>query len=231
MKYAKLVVPVLALTMVMSACSQKAEETTTTAAETTTEATTTEDETETEDIEDEEDCEEDWEETIETVIPDQSMPIDENYMKYYDYKAYYSLDFASEEPEAKEEDFTDEILKEDFKKLVADGFTVNSAEADAVFLVGEGFVDDENNPIAYLYRGFSSYKDSDDSYTAVSEYIVSQEIIDQLPYIKGEEKDGIITYTEDEKVQCPRDAAITYDPSTQLLKIEMSYTYDLDAVG
>ena len=54
MKYAKLVVPVLALTMVMSACSQKAEETTTTAAETTTEATTTEAETETEDIEDEE---------------------------------------------------------------------------------------------------------------------------------------------------------------------------------
>lgn len=233
MKYAKLVVPVLALTMVMSACSKNAEETTTTtAAETTTEATTTAAENESADDENEEVDDEEWEdEEWEPVYPDQTMEIDENYMKYYDYKTYYDMDFMSEQTQAKEEEIADDVLKEDYKKLVADGYTVYTADSEAAYLVGEGFYDNDNNGIAYLYRGITGYKESDNSYSTIREYIVSPEILDKLDYIKGEEKDGIITYTEDENKLCPTGATITYDTATQVLKFDNTFEFDPNAVG
>ena len=231
MKYAKLVVPVLALTMVMSACSNKAEETTesTTAAETTTEATTTE--TEAEDTEADEESEEGMEEDWEPFFPDQNIEIDENYMKYYDYQKYYDMDFMEEQPEAKEEEITDDILKEEYKKLVADGFKVYTADSEAAYLSGEGFYDDDMNGIAYLYRGITGYIDTEDSYRCVREYIVSQEILDQLDYIKGEEENGIITYKEADNKQCPTGATITYDTANQLLKFDYTLVFDGEAVG
>ena len=233
MKYSKLVIPVLALSMVMAGCSKKTEETTAAP----TEETTTAAETTTEDV----DWDEGWEEDEEfddecppgwsQEIPDQSMEIDENYMKYYDYEAFYALDFSEEEKTATEADITDDALKEDFKKFVDDGYKMYTADEQAKYLMGEGFVNEDTAPIAYLYRGFTAYKETPNSVDTINEYLVPQEIIDKMPYVKVEEKDGIIVYEDDEAVTCPREGEITYDPSTQILKVEIYFEFEGGAVG
>ena len=230
----KMLVPVLALIMLIGACNKEdAKETKETTAETTTEATTTEEEEEIDDdeiIDDEDDDDSafvefdysDW-------IPDQNIEIDEKYLKFYDYDTFYSATYCPvEHPIESADELTNDVLKEVSKQYFDGGYSVTPAEDNASFLRGQGISDDEGRGIAYLYNGFIASKETDTSYEYVECYIASQEIIDKMNLVKGDEKDGVISYADDPTKLCPSDAVITYDPETELLTYVTVYTYDAD---
>ncbi|MBO7427022.1 MAG: hypothetical protein J6U23_15260 [Clostridiales bacterium] len=233
-KTLKMLVPILALIMLIGACNKaEAKETEgtkdTTAETTTTETTEEEDkEEETEDVADPEDDDSafvtfDYSEWV----PDQNIEIDENYMKFYDYDAFYtSTDYPELKMVESADEITNEILKAEAQKLLDDGYTLTTAEENAKVLYGEGFFDDQNLAVAYLYNGIDAWKEGKSSYDSIDCYLASQEIIDQIGYDKVSEADGIITYKDNRNTQCPSDAVITYDPETELLKIVNHYEWD-----
>jgi len=185
-KTLKMLVPILALIMLIGACSKaEAKETEgtkdTTAETTTTETTEEEDkEEETEDVADPEDDDSafvtfDYSEWV----PDQNIEIDENYMKFYDYDAFYtSTDYPELKMVESADEITNEILKAEAQKLLDDGYTLTTAEENAKVLYGEGFFDDQNLAVAYLYNGIDAWKEGKSSYDSIDCYLASQEIID-----------------------------------------------------
>ena len=233
-KTLKMLVPILALIMLIGACSKaEAKEkvgTKDTTAETTTETTEKEDKEEkNDDVDDEDDDSvfEDYEFDYSDWIPDQNIEIDENYMKFYDYETFYSsTDFEETVYLESTDEITNEILKAEAQKFLDEGYNLTTAEENAKWLVGEGFYDDQGLGIAYLYNGISAWKEGTSSYDSIDCYLASQEIIDQLGYDKVSETEGIVTYKDNRNKQCPSDAVITYDPENELLKITNHYEWD-----
>ncbi len=231
-KTLKMLVPILALAMIIGACNKaevkETKETKDTTAETTTTETTEKEdkEEESEDIDDDDDSvfvEFDYSD----YVPDQNIEIDENYLKFYDYDAFYTSDFF---PEAEYIDSTDgitnEIIKEEAQKLLDQGYLMMTAEESAKGLSGTGINDEDGMGIAYLYNGIIAWKETNTTYDSTECYIASQDIVDQMGYILTGDENGILTYKDDPKKMCPSDAEITYDPEKELLTIVDHYEWD-----
>ena len=245
MKYSRLVIPVLAVAMLCGACSstkdsKKSEsKPAETSAHETTRYVSGEEEFSAEDIEPVDGFSASGRcvsiDDTEAFKPDQNIEIDTDYMKFYDYDRFYSDEPADEVIPCTTDDLkgiTDEILKTDALALIEDGFTVLTADDNAVWLSGLGLIEEDTGMgIAYLYRGFEAYKETDNLCISKEEYIVSQEVLDTLPLVKSEEKDGKIIYKADPTQVCPDEFDYVYDPQTQLLTHETSAEIVAGAVG
>ena len=245
MKYSRLVIPVLAVAMLCGACSsskgddkEKSSPAETTAYE-TTKYVSGEDEFSAECIEPGEGFSASGRcvsiDDLDSFKPDQSIEIDSDYMKFYDYDLFYSDEWIDDVLPCSEEDLrglTDENIKNDALALIKDGYDVFSADDTAKSLIGFGLVEkDTGLSVAYLFRGFTAYRETDTEYLSKEEYLVSQEVLDTLPLIKEEEKDGKVIYKADPSIICADDFDYVYDPQTQLLTHESSAEVIAGALG
>ena len=167
-------------------------------------------------------------------LPDQNIEIDENYYAFYDYSGLEgdaAYDFEPQKP-ATADDFENEALTEVASKYIADGYELYTAESNASYYIGEGYMDEESGwGIAYLKNGFTGSYDDGNRYYSVEVYVVPEADITEVLGLKLiDEDDTTATYKEDSKSYCPKEGEYKYDKETEILVYEESFDYS-EAVG